>query len=53
MFIGSIPESKNYVTCILCKDLVQIVDDALVSNSTIDQVIKKHYILCVFLENQI
>ena len=31
---------KNVVTCKICLDLVQVVDDALVSNQTIDDVIK-------------
>ena len=34
-------EEKNYITCLICKDLVQVVDDAILSNNTISQVKRK------------
>ncbi len=39
MFFFNYPgESKNYITCVICKDLVQLLDDALLSNSTVADV---------------
>ena len=37
----SVDEERNYITCLLCKDLVQVVDDAILNNNTISQVQKK------------
>merc|ERR1711962_701202 len=30
--------NRNYITCILCKDLVGLVDNAIIGNSTIEQI---------------
>merc|ERR1712004_313854 len=36
--LASVGEERNYITCLLCKDLVQVVDDAILSNNTISQI---------------
>ena len=45
LIIFLVREERNYITCLLCKDLVQLVDDAILSNNTISQVKKSQWLL--------
>merc|ERR1712012_386019 len=36
--LAAVGAERNYITCLLCKDLVQVVDDAILSNNTISQI---------------
>ena len=40
-FFSSVDDERNYITCLVCKDLDQVVDDAILNNNTISQVQKK------------
>merc|ERR1711976_568562 len=42
-------EGKNYITCTLCKDIIQIADDFITGNSTISQVEDALHQACAIL----
>jgi len=44
-------DNKNYITCTICKDLVGLVDNAILGNSTIGQIEDQLDQFCDLLPN--
>merc|ERR1712073_270805 len=43
------PEPKNVITCTICTDLIQILDDSITDQSTVEQVLDVLHTACDFL----